>query len=126
MAAIPVVLNGTFTSDQGSTVGVFQGTMAYSDRAPGGGPIVPPSGGEHPEHPIFYPPGSLPHPEHPIAGIDPHPEHPIQLPPDPPTEPPVEPPTNPPSPQWVWGFNPTLNRWLRVYVPGEGQAGPKT
>lgn len=116
MAAIPVIVNGTWTSTDGSTqVGVLQGTMAYSDRAPGGGPITPPDSGAHPEHPIYYPPGSLPHPEHPIV-----------LPPDPPTEPPDGPPTNPPSPQWVWGYTPKFGgAWVPVYVPGEGEASPK-
>lgn len=97
MAAIPVVLNGTFTTDSGSVNGVFQGTIAYSDRAPGGGPVVPPGiwGGSNegfPTHPIapggpppgIWPgPGPLPHPEHPIApgGPPPKPAHPIELPP---------------------------------------------
>lgn len=116
MAAIPVTLNGTFTTDTGSAVGVFQGTMAYSGLGVGGGPVFPP---ERPVDPGYGIPGP------PYPPIDAHPEHPIVLPPDPPTEPPTEPPTNPPSPQWVWGYNPTVKAWVRVYVPGEGEAGPK-
>lgn len=126
MAAIPVVLNGTFTTDSGSQAGTFVGQMAYSDRGVGGGPVFPPSGGdEHPEHPIYYPPGTRPHPEHPIAGLDPHPEHPIVIP-----DPPTEPPTNPPDAQgWVkpppeggWGYHETY-QWL--YNPAPGEMGPK-
>lgn len=61
MAAIPVVLNGTFTSDSGTTTGVFIGQLAYSDRGIGGGPIVPPEG------PGTWPPQRPPHPSHPIV-----------------------------------------------------------
>lgn len=126
MAAIPVVLNGTFTSDSGSQVGTFVGTMAYSDRAPGGGPITPPSGPVdpgygYPEKPVD--PGyGIPGPPYPDP---PRPAHPIVLPdpPIPPIDPPVDPPTNPPSPSWVWGYVPGIG-WKPVYVPGPTDPQP--
>lgn len=119
MAAIPVILNGVFTSDTGSVTGVFQGTLAYSDRGPGGGPIIPPDGGDgkpphiwgggnepFPTPPIHIPPGkpSVPPPTiwPPGPGID-TPEHPIVLPPD-----------NPSIP------NGTLVTWKAVWTEDKG------
>lgn len=127
MAAINVVLNGVFTTDAGAATGSFVGQMAYSDRAPGGGPIVPPSGA-HPEHPIHYPPGSLPHPEHPIhypPGSLPHPEHPIAQPPEGP--PPEGPPDQdgfikPPPAAGGWAYH---EKYEWMYDPPAGAAQPK-
>ena len=97
MAAINVVLNGVFTTDAGAATGSFVGQMAYSDRAPGGGPILPPEGGGGSPPGIWPnpPEGIAPHPEHPIAGIPGYPgyrppgsiwpgvpTHPIVLPPE--------------------------------------------
>lgn len=130
MAAIPVVLNGTFTSDAGSSVGTFIGTMAYSDRAPGGGPIVPPSGPVdpgygYPEKPVDPGYGVPEKPPHIWGGpIDPYPGHPL---PEPPIDPPTEPPSNPASPNWVWGWSPKIppnGGWTPVYVPGPTDPQP--
>ena len=125
MASIPVVLNGTFTTDTGSAVGVFQGTMAYSDRGPGGGPIIPPSGPVdpgygYPEKPVDPGYGI------PEGGRGPHPEHPIYYPP--PTDPPPEGPVQPdgfiksPPPGGGWGYHP---QYAWMYDPAAGTAEPK-
>lgn len=128
MASIPVVLNGVFTTAEGSTTGVFQGTMAYADRGPGGGPIIPPPSGPvdpgygYPEKPVD--PGyGVPGPPYPDP---PHPAHPIVLPdpPIPPIDPPVDPPTNPPDPRWQWGYVYSLKAWQPVYVPGPTDPTP--
>lgn len=120
MAAIPMTFVGIATGDDGRSGNVtLVGMASITGLGVGGGPIVPPDKppidpGLRPEHPIYWPPGTLPHPEHPIV-----------LPPDPPTEPPVDPPTSPPSANWVWGYSRPYG-WHPVYVPGPGEAGPKT
>lgn len=114
MAEVPVTINGVICDLYGRTIlGPVKivGSLMKSGVGVGGGPIIPeepPAGGggggdEHPAHPI-----ELPHPEHPIAN------------------PPEGPATNPPSVQWVWGYSPKLGSWTPVYVPGEGQPGPKS
>jgi len=153
MAAIPVILNGTFTQDNGQSFnGTFQGVMGYSNLAIGGGPIpappgvpthpiVPPGGYPEPGHPIV-PPGGYPHPEHPIV-LPPYPPgvptHPIVLPPDQPghpahpiviPDPPVDVPPDVP-PGTVVKPPPESGGWGWIapygwgYFPAVGDAGPK-
>lgn len=132
MAAIPVVLNGTFTSDTGTTTGVFIGQLAYSDRGVGGGPVPP----EGPVDPGYGKPGPVdpgygipgpPYPGKPPGDLGAHPEHPIYYP-EPPTEPPPEGPVGSdgfiksPPPGGGWGYHP---QYAWMYDPGPEQAGPK-
>lgn len=119
MAAINVVLNGTFTSDAGSQVGTFIGTMAYSDLSVGGGPVIP----DKPSRPPPVDPG-YGYPERPVD-----PGYGIPGPPyDPPTGSPPEGPVgadgfikSPPE-GGGWGYHPTYG-WM--LDPGPEGAGPK-
>jgi|SRR5215472_15160468 len=149
MAAVPIILYGSFTFADGETItGTFNGTAAYSDRHVGGGPLPP----QPPVDPDYHPPGvgeglpggppgiwggpgGLPkppaYPAHPIVipptppTVDPPvPAHPIVLPP--PVDPPTEPPGSGATPEgWFWHWQDPPGQWLLVYnPPGGGKPKP--
>lgn len=132
MAAVPIVINNAVIIDYYDRVigGPFKivGNAARSDVGIGGGPVIPPEGGEkppwlpgyRPEHPIVLPPIF---PGGPPIDIGAHPEHPIVIPPPPDTTP--APPgmaVKPPPPDGGWAY---VQPWGWGYFPPATQAGPK-
>lgn len=93
MAAIQVTLSGMLYDRLARTTQnvVFMGDASLTGIGIGGGPIVPPEGGQPPDP-------NAPRPSHPIAkpgdpwwGGDLHPAHPIELPPEVPPDIPAPP-----------------------------------
>lgn len=106
MAEVPVTISGVLYDklDRTAKPVTLVGELSRTDVGIGGGPIVPPGGGEPPI--IWGPPGPWPTPpiHLPPGGGEPpvipglKPEHPIVLPPNTPSHPIVIPPDNPEEP----------------------------
>lgn len=119
MAAVPITFRGTmYPKDKSVKPYAFTavGMANITGFEVGGGPIIPPDEiDEVPKPPgdwvIWPPPGPLP-------GI----EHPIVIPPD---LPPTEPPSTPQAPHEGWNWSAAKSGWYYLYVPGEGDSGPK-
>lgn len=98
MAAVEITISGMLYDKLNRTTQnvVLIGEATLTGLGVGGGPIIPPAGGDKPpgQPPTIWPgPGPLPHPEHPIV---------IPLPPNTPN---VPPPGSPPV--IVGGTQPT-------------------
>jgi hypothetical protein len=116
MTAVPVIMSGVMYP-KGKAAGdkpvpcTFVGNAVIAGLGVGGGPIEPP-------------PDITPLPPLVIWGgpIDPYPD--IGFPvPQPPLNPPDPPTVQPPHEGWNWSA--AKSGWYYLYVPGEGQAGPK-
>lgn len=116
MAAVEVTISGLLYDKLNRTTQnvVLIGEAMLTGLGVGGGPIIPPGGGQPPSpgvptHPIMLP--GMP------GWGDPHPAHPISLP-QPPTEPPSNPSEpKPPPPGGGWGWHPEYG-W--GYFPMQG------
>lgn len=140
MSSVEVTINGILydKTTKGARPVAIIGTAELTGLGVGGGPIIPPEGGQPGEPPgIWGPPGPWPTP--PIqmppgtwpGQNPPHPAHPIVLPPEqvppgmkPPTPPapgsPVT-PVPPPEGQAGWPVNPiTPPAYLVLNYPGIG------
>lgn len=117
MAAIPVTIQAQiYPKDK--TVKPYPATIlgfaSITGLEVGGGPIIPPD--ELPDLP--KPPGDL------IiwgGGNEPFPTPPIVIP----EPPPVDQPATPQPPHEGWNWSAAKSGWYYLYVPGEGEAGPK-
>lgn len=128
MAAKPVAMQ-VIVYPKNKTVPPYPASIMGFEYDPtvgiGGGPILPPDLVPPIDPPLVIWPGPGP-----IFPIEPHPEHPIYWPPE---GPPDQPPSSSTQPvkknAWNWndGKNPQYPNagWYYVYVPGEGEAGPK-
>ena len=128
MAAVPITINGVAypkTKEAGAKpfpvtiVGYAWITGLKPDNSL-------PAEQPKPEHPIVLPPDQVePEPPPPLeiwgGANEPFPEHPIVIPP-----PPDKPPSVPEKPHEGWNFKSgDPSGWYYLYVPGEGEAGPK-
>jgi hypothetical protein len=118
MAALPVEIRGTLydLQSKSSRQVYIVGDAIKSGVGIGGGPVIPPSGGNG-DH-IWGP--TDPRPTHPIAGI---PGLPGYIPPIPTEPPPSGGDKPPPEDSGGWGFVAEWSRW--GYFPAEGEAQPK-
>jgi hypothetical protein len=124
MAAVPITFQGMmYPRNKTDAPYPFTalGVASITGLGVGGGPILPPDEVPPVEPPLHIWGGPF---------DPPHAEHPIVLPPD---LPPIDPPSESTHPvkknAWNWndGTNPQYPNtgWFYVYVPGEGEAGPK-
>jgi hypothetical protein len=118
MSSVPITFHGMmYPKDKSVKPYAFTalGTAEITGLGVGGGPIVPPDEiGDIPKPPgdwVIW------------GGADqPFPTPPIHLPP---TLPPVDPPNPPEPPHEGWNWSQAKAGWYYLYVPGEGEAGPK-
>lgn len=121
MAGVPITFHGTmYPKNKTDKPYAFTavGIADITGLEVGGGPILPPG--------TELPPEEQPKPPLVIWGgpfDPPHPAHPIVLP-DPIT-PPDQPPSPPVPPHEGWNWSQAKSGWYYLYVPGEGEAGPK-
>ena len=119
MAVVPVIISGVLypkNKKDPPVAATFVGNAAIAGLEVGGGPIIPPDEIDE-----------IPKPEPPLViwggPFDPpHPEHPIVLPPD---LPPDQPPAQPVPPHEGWNWSQAKSGWYYLYVPGQGEPGPK-
>ena len=115
MAEIPVIIVGTvFPRDK--SVDPYPATITgwahIAGLEVGGGPILPPDEVPPVEPPlVIWGGGGIG--DYIDAGL-----------PEPPT-PPEKPPSPPEKPHEGWNWSQAKSGWYYLYVPGEGQAGPK-
>lgn len=110
---------------------VLIGEAFLTNIGVGGGPVLPPGGGQppsgaHPGFPIVLPPGSGWLPGGPSApgGYPPSVQHPIVLP-QPPTQPPSNPSEpKPPPPEGGWGWHPEYGWGYFPMTGGKPQPVP--
>lgn len=129
MAAVPIAINGVFypSNKMDKPIkGTFFGNAFIPGLGIGGGPIIPPDQlppDINPEPPLVIWGGPIdPYPDIGLPGPQPHPEHPIVIPPEPP---PIQPPATPTLPHEGWNWSAAKSGWYYLYIPGEGEAGPK-
>lgn len=117
MSSVPITFQGMmYPRDKSVKPYPFTalGVASITGLEVGGGPILPPGEVEPPPGWEIWP--------NPPEGVAPTPEHPIVLPP---TLPPVDPPAQPEPPHEGWNWSTVKSGWYYLYVPGEGEAGPK-
>ena len=113
MAAVPLIFGGVFypkNKKDPPQAGTFVGNAFIQGLHVDVSPPEPPPDIQ-PEPPLVIWGGP----------IDPYPDH--GLPPD--IAPPEKPPTAPTPPHEGWNWSTIASKWYYLYVPGEGQAGPK-
>lgn len=111
MAAVPITFQGmVYPRDKSGDPypATLVGFAHISGLGPGGGPIEPPPDIQ-PKPPLVIWGGA----NEPFPGYG--------LPEPPPDKPPAQP--EPPHEGWNWSA--AKNGWYYLYVPGEGEAGPK-
>jgi hypothetical protein len=119
MSSVPVTIHATVYPKDKSVrpyPATIVGMASITGLSVGGGPVLPPEEVPPVEPPLVIWPN-------PPEGQAPLPSHPIVLPD--PIQPPEKPPAQAEPPHEGWNWSQAKSGWYYLYVPGEGQAGPK-